>query len=82
MKLRIRKSKWERLLDSVNPLDGTDSIPSSLTKLASSSQWRESIPDGAVRTAGLIATGVAGLTAGSAGISSYRRRKEGDRRDS
>jgi hypothetical protein len=80
VKLRIRKSRWERLLDTVNPLDGTDSIPSSLQKLGS--EWREAVPETAVRTAGLIATGLVGLTAGSAGISSYRRRKEGTRRGS
>jgi len=40
------------------------------------------VPKDKARKAGLIAGGVAGLTAGSAGISSLRRRLEGARDDS
>ncbi len=37
---------------------------------------------GSVLKAGAVATGLAGLTAGSAGISSFRRRQVGARNDS
>lgn len=80
--MKLRKSKWQRMLDTVNPIDGTSSIPDRLQKLGSSSEWRAAVSDSTVRTAGLIATGLVGLTAGSAGISSYRRRKEGAKRAS
>lgn len=54
----------ERLLDTVS--DALHALSGSLTK-------------GKVMKAGLIAVGLAGLTAGSAAISSLRRRTEGAR---
>jgi hypothetical protein len=67
MRLFNRKSELERLLDTVN--DSLDALSGGLRK-------------GKIRKAGLIAGGLAGLTAGSAGISSLRRRTEGARDDS
>jgi hypothetical protein len=69
-----KKSQLQRLLETVS--DSLD-VPSGI---------KFSLPDAgsakAVRT-GLIAVGgLAGLTAGSAGISSLRRRREGARDDS
>ena len=43
---------------------------------------KDALPKDKARKAGLIAGGLAGLTAGSAGISSLRRRLEGARDDS
>ena len=62
-----RKSDLERLLEAVS--DSFDALRGGLTK-------------GKVLKAGLIAGGLAGLTAGSAGISSLRRREEGAGDDS
>jgi hypothetical protein len=67
MRLFNRKSELERLLDIVN--DSLDALSRGVTKRK-------------FRKAGLIAGGLAGLTAGSAGISSLRRRTEGARDDS
>lgn len=67
MRLFNRKSELERLLDIVN--DSLDALSGGLRR-------------GKIRKAGLIAGGLAGLTAGSAGISSLRRRTEGARDDS
>lgn len=67
MRLWIKKSEPERLLKSA---------PDSLGALRSGSTR------GRILLAGLIAGGVAALTAGSAGISSLRRRSEGARNDS
>ena len=64
MRFLSRKSRPERVLETV--LDSLDSAAGSLTK-------------GRVLKAGLVAGGLAGLTAGSAGISSLRRRLEGTR---
>ena len=57
-----RKSDLERLLEAVS--DSFDAFRGGLTK-------------GKVLKASLIAGGLAGLTAGSAGISSLRRRERG-----
>jgi len=74
MKLINRKSKFERVLETVGD---SLNVPSGV---------RSSLPDlnaGKGLKRGLIAAGgLAGLTAGSAGISSLRRRKEGARDDS
>jgi len=100
MKLLNRKSRLERLLETV-----TDSLD--VTRPTKSSRIKPSLPSGlrsgsgsalpgvgtrnALKAglaqdnlvkAGLIAGGLAGLTAGSAGISSLRRRNEGARGDS
>jgi hypothetical protein len=71
MRVFNRKSRLERVLDTV-----TDSLdPSNLKR----------IPVGrgkALKTGAIAAGGVAGLTAVSAGISSLRRRAEGDEEES
>jgi hypothetical protein len=64
MRFLRRKSGTERLLETV--MDSLAAVGGSLTR-------------GKALKAGLIAGGVAGLTAGSAGISSLRRRLEGTR---
>jgi hypothetical protein len=86
MRLRLfnRKSQLQRLLDTVS--DTLD--PSSGLKLGvpgglgSGKSLKAALPTDKAVKAGLIAGGLAGLTAGSAGISSLRRRKEGARDDS
>lgn len=68
-----RKSRVQRLLDRLSdPFDMPSTITSNLPGLGSDN----------ARRAGLIAAAVTGLTAGSAGISSLRRRNEGARDDS
>ena len=62
MRFFNRKSGREQLLETVS--DSLQEMSSGLTK-------------GRLAKAGLIAGGLAGLTAGSAGVSSLRRRKEG-----
>jgi hypothetical protein len=57
-----RKSERERLVDSIS-----DSV----------GELRDGLTKSRLLKAGLIAGGLAGLTAGSAGISSLRRRNEG-----
>ena len=74
MKLPQKKSTLDHVIqDSV---DGAGSIRQSLSDLDLGKHVSAALPDGA-RTAGLIAGGLVGLTAGSAGISSYRRRRAG-----
>jgi hypothetical protein len=63
VRLFSRKSELERLIDSVG--DSLSELNGSLTKSR-------------LLKAGLIAGGLAGLTAGSAGISSLRRRNESE----
>lgn len=68
-----RKSKVQRFLDKFNDLlDAPSGTKFSLPSVG---------PDNA-RKAGLIAGALTALTAGSAGISSLRRRNEGARGDS
>jgi hypothetical protein len=62
MRLLSRKSESERLLESIS--DSLDALNGTLTKTR-------------LLKAGLVAGGVAGLAAGSAGISALRRRVEG-----
>ncbi len=62
-----RKSQSERLLETVN--DSLDALSDGLTKSR-------------ILKGGLFAGGLAGLTAGSAAISSLRRRKEAASDDS
>jgi hypothetical protein len=74
MRIFNRKSQLQRLLDSVDIPGGIKlGIPGGGR---SSKTLRNGMPekDTAVK-AGLIAGGLAGLTAGSAGISSLRRRQ-------
>ncbi len=74
MRLVTRKSKLQRLLDTAaDSLKVPSGVKSSLPDLHAGKGMKR----------GLIAAGgLAGLTAGSAGISSLRRRKEGARDDS
>jgi hypothetical protein len=67
MRFFNRKSQRERLLETGK--DSLDSLSGSMTK-------------GKMLKAGVVAGGLAVLTAGSAGISSLRRRTEGARGDS
>jgi hypothetical protein len=64
MRVFTRKRKREGLLETVN--DSLHTLSGSMTK-------------GKVMKSGLIAVSLAGLTAGSAAISSLRRRTEGAR---
>jgi hypothetical protein len=93
MRLHNRKSRLQRLLDTVN--DSLD-VPSGIkfglpgggsgnalkVGLPQGKALKAGLPQGKALRAGLIAGGLAGLTAGSAGISSLRRRQEGARDDS
>jgi hypothetical protein len=63
VRIFTRKSELERLIDSAS--DSLGELSERLTKSR-------------LLKAGLIAGSLAGLTAGSAGISSLRRRSEGD----
>jgi hypothetical protein len=67
MRFLSRKSQSERVLETVNA--SLDALGGALTKSK------------AIK-GGLIAGGLAGLTAGSAAISSLRRRREGASDDS
>jgi len=84
-----RKSKLERLLETVgDSLDPANVLKGALSDglgsgqplkngLPTGSRLKAMTPRGSVLKAGLVAGGLAGLTAGSAGISSLRRRREG-----
>ena len=67
MRLLERKNEPDRLLESVG--NSLDELAGNVTKSR-------------LVKAGLVAGGVVGLVAGSAGISSLRRRIEGARSDS
>ena len=68
MRFLNRKSKLERLLETVgDSLGSASALTGALPEM----------PRGRALKAGLVAGGLAGLTAGSAGISSLRRRREG-----
>jgi hypothetical protein len=82
MRLFNRKSKMERLLETVNDSLETVAGLAAASGVGSGRTLKDALPKDKARTAGLIAGGVAGLTAGSAGISSLRRRLEGARNDS
>ena len=73
MRVFNRKSQFQRMIETV--ADSLD-LPAEIKRLPGPGSSK------AVRTALLTAGGIAGLTAGSAGISSLRRRKEGARDDS
>jgi hypothetical protein len=83
VKLPGRKTGFQRALDTIaDTLDGGDgALERGLSHMSSSrrgvTKELKAIVPGGARTAGLIAGGVAGLTAGSAGISAYRRSREG-----
>ena len=88
VKFLNRKSKRERLLETVaDSLDPVKLIKTVFPdSLASGNTLKEALPtSGSLKAvmprdralkAGLVAGGLAGLTAGSAGISSLRRRRE------
>jgi hypothetical protein len=82
MGLFNRKSKVERLLETVNDSLETVAGLAAASGVGSGRTLKDALPKDKARKAGLIAGGVAGLTAGSAGISSLRRRLEGARNDS
>ncbi len=82
MRLFNRKSKVERLLETVNDSLETVAGLAAASSVGSGKSLKDALPKDKARKAGLIAGGVAGLTAGSAGISSLRRRLEGARNDS
>jgi hypothetical protein len=84
MRLFNRKSQLQRLLENVNDsLDALSGIKFDTPSGAGAGRaLKAALPKDKVRKAGWIAGGLAGLTAGSAGISSIRRRQEGARDDS
>jgi hypothetical protein len=84
VRLFNRKSQLQRLLETVNDsLDTASGIRSSLPGgIGSGKTLKDAVPRDKAVKAGVIAGGLAALTAGSAGISSLRRRQEGARGDS
>lgn len=70
MRLIHRKSQRQRLLDPVN--DSLDAL---------SGNVKGGLTKANALKAGVVAGGLAGLTAASAGISSLRRRREGRKSD-
>ena len=75
MKLPHKKSPLEQVIDAAeDSVGGIGTVRNGLSDLELPKHVAAALPDGA-RTAGLIAGGLVGLTAGSAGISSYRRRR-------
>jgi hypothetical protein len=84
MRLFNKKSQLQRLLENVN--DSFDALGAIKIDTPSArgpgKALKAALPKDKARKAGWIAGGLAGLTAGSAGISSLRRRKEGARDDS
>lgn len=90
MRFFNRKSKLERLLETVgDSLDPANVLKGALSDdglgsgkplkdvLPTGKSLKAVMPRGRALKAGLVAGGLAGLTAGSAGISSLRRRREG-----
>jgi hypothetical protein len=84
MRLFKRKSQLQRLAEAVNDsLDAAGKATSGLPgSVGTSKALKAVVPRDKTLKAGLVAAGLAGLTAGSAGISSLRRRKEGAGDDS
>ena len=84
MRFFNRKSQLQRLLENAN--DSLDALSGIKFDAPSASRpgkaLKAALPKDKARKAGWIAGGLAGLTAGSAGISSLRRRQEGARNDS
>lgn len=88
MRLINRKGHLQRIVEAVG-----DSLETARPGGGADRRWQARLPtvrghkpgwpqkDKAVK-AGMIAGGLAGLTAGSAGVSSLRRRREGARGDS
>lgn len=83
MRLLKRKNRFQRLLDNVSDsLDVPGGAKFGLPDIGSANPLKGGLPQGKALKAGLIAGGLAGLTAASAGVSSLRRRTEGARNDS
>lgn len=94
MKILNRKSQLQRVLETVSEvidppgrskpgrLGGSGRFKVAVPSVGSSHARKIAVPKDKAMRAGLVAGGLAGLTAGSAGISSLRRRKEGARDDS
>jgi hypothetical protein len=77
VKLPHKKNTVDRVIGAAeDSVDHVGSIRQGVAKLDLGKHLGAALPDGA-RAAGLIAGGLVGLTAGSAGISSYRRRRAG-----
>jgi hypothetical protein len=92
VKLLNRKSRLQRLVESVtDSLNVRSAIGSTLPArgtgqtlkgvLPIGKHLKAGLPKDKALKAGLIVSGVAGVTAGSAGISSLRRRTEGAKDD-
>jgi hypothetical protein len=84
MKWPHRKSTLHRTFDAVvDSLDGVDSIGRGLAGMTTKKKKElTAVVPGGARTAGAVAGAVASMTAASAGISAYRRRREGQSDDS
>jgi hypothetical protein len=84
MRLPHRKSRLQRALQTVGDALGASGAPKLAVPgaIGSAKALKPSVPKGTAVKAGLIAGGLAGLTAGSAGISALRERAEGARDDS
>ena len=84
MRLFNRKSQLQRLLETVDDvLDTPGGIKLGMPGGAGSGRrLKAALSNDRAMKAGLIAGGVAGLAAGSTGISALRRRHEGARYDS
>lgn len=83
MRLFNRKSQVQRLLDSaIDALAPQRGIKARLPGGHSAGRLTDAVSKDTAAKAGVVAGGLAGLTAASAGISSLRRRREGARDDS
>jgi hypothetical protein len=95
MKVFNRKSQLQRVVETVGDVIDVASRSTSNRPKSSGGRFKLPVPGGSsartrkvavpkdkAKRAGLVAGGLAGLTAGSAGVSSLRRRKEGARGDS
>ncbi len=75
MKLPNKKSRLQRLMETLNPLDRPNQTKLGLPNLGSSNPFPARLSQDKAIKAALIAGGLAGLTAASAGISSLRHTK-------
>jgi hypothetical protein len=83
MRLFNRKNQVQRLLDSaIDALAPQRGIKARLSGPDSAARLKDAVSKDTAAKAGVVAGGLAGLTAASAGISSIRRRREGARDDS
>ncbi len=73
MKLPTKKSRLQRLTQTLNPLTRPNKTKLSLPHLNSNNPFPARLPQDKTINAALIAAGLAGLTAASAGISKLRR---------